>query len=298
MQISAVDSPETEDFVSNKKYVRKTKKLAQRGKKGLEGELESACGLQTTSSLDKKRPEPEEKGSVTRKSARKSIASKNLDVNEFDNNEKQAKEQEEMIESNKVSHKSNQKIDPIGASTKKGRDRRGMVSKDKADLPRTNKDSTSMDNEKQAEVTSIGEDEKKENNEKGIEYDSKSLGESASTVGKRSRSGADKTDQNFQHCQDEINEQANNMNESEIKEHGRNTIGRGKKRKSSENLNGKAKERKGTGKKSRKNTTTEDNTEIQTETKKDETQRGREITASMDKDTLKVTNCIILIVCF
>lgn len=288
MQISAVDSPETEDFVSNKKYVRKTKKSAQRGKKGLEGELESNHGSESANVVDKNRTEPEEKGSRTRKSARKSRADRNLDVNEFENNEKKAKEQEEMIESKKGRHKSSHQNDPIVTPTKKGRDKRGIVSEDKAYLSRVNKDNTSMDNGKHSEVTPIDKDDKKENNEKGIERDSKSLGESTSTVAKRSTNGAGEIGQNFQHREDEINEQANNVNESDIKEHGRTTKGRGKKRKSSENLNDKAKERKGTAKKSRKNTITEDHTETPTETKKDETQLSREIKASMNNDTVKV----------
>ena len=304
--MSAFDSPETDDFIPKKKPVLETKRPARRGKKATTEELESNDESETTNVEVEKQLTPRAKRSVSTKSARKARGKKNQDFPEVDNDEnvtESVAKQGEMIDSNKDGQTLGNQKDSMVKSTKKGRSKKsqGVTEVDSNEnIPEDVAKQDAMVEKKKGKNT---QGQQKDSVEKPTESVEQELPDAAmtpvvntrisrggrkgkQTSTKKSRNGASgNAVQNVEQVQDknEMDEPANNVDETKMKEPKTPARGRARKRKSSENSNETTQQKKGTAKKSRKNTTTEENSET-----KDETHHGRETTAS-PQDDIKVT---------
>lgn len=301
LQMSAVDSPETDDFIRKKKPVLETKRPARRGKKATTEELESDDESETTNVEVEKRLEPRAKRSVSTKSTRKARGKKNQDFPEVDNDEnvtESVSKQGEMIDSNKDGQTLGNQKDSMVKSTKKGRSKKsqGVTEVDSNEnIPEDVAKQDEMVEKKKGKNTQGQQKDSVEKPAESVEQElpdvmtpvvntriSRGGKKGKQTSTKKSRNGASgNAVQNLEQVQDknEMDEPDNNVDETKMKEPKTPARGRARKRKSSENSNETTQQKKGTAKKSRKNTTTEENSET-----KDETHHGRETTASPQDD--------------
>ncbi len=265
MQISAVDSPETDDFICKKKPVLEKKR--QRGRKETNEELESNNEHEAENVEVEKQPDPGPKGSVSTKSARRGRGKKNQEVSEVDNNESITTSVSEINSSEK--NKPGKQKDPVLKSTKKGRPKKSQ--RPEVDNENITEDAVKQDKmvETLIEYTESVEQEFPDAITPVVNTRTTCRKGKQSVTTTSKNAATDSVKQNLDEVQNK-NEVDNNANETKIKKAKSPAKGRAKKRKSSENSNENTQQKKGTAKKSRKNTSMEEKSEMITE---DKTQR-------------------------
>lgn len=287
LQISAIDPPDTDDFIPRKESVKESKRTRQQGKKVLKEDEERNDKSKNANIVGEKLSQPSEAVSVSTKPTRKGRGKKNKMENDGAVNE------QEMDENDKDGQRTSQ-------SARNGRARKSQVARDVGNSENITEDvrnggikDKDKNNANQRKIDKSDKDKNTESEDivlKLIESEKPDLPDAMTPVvptrisktGKKAKQTATKALRNDPNHQVEQLQNENKTSETKIEE--LKTQGRARKRKSSENSSqNETQQKKGTAKKSRKNTTTE---EMKTEI--DEGQASLEATASSHGD--KVTS--------